>query len=80
MYFLCMCEGKSCCERPHGYAFELALEERVVFLSRISRNGLPSACSEPFFLAGCARVRHCIRWGSVYLIGMKFDSEIAARF
>ena len=33
-----------------------------------------------FFLAGCARVRHCTRWGFVCLIGMKFDSEIAARF
>jgi hypothetical protein len=33
-----------------------------------------------FFLAGCARVRHCTRWGFVYLIGLKFDSEIAARF
>jgi hypothetical protein len=33
-----------------------------------------------YFLAGCARVRHCRRWGFVYLIGMEFDSEIAARF
>jgi hypothetical protein len=33
-----------------------------------------------FFLAGCARVRHCTRCGFAYLIGMKFDSEIAARF
>jgi len=33
-----------------------------------------------FFLAGCGRVRHCTRRGFVYLIGMKFDSEIAARF
>ena len=33
-----------------------------------------------FFLAGCGRVRHCTRWGFVYLIGLKFDSEIAARF
>ena len=32
-------------------------------------------------LAGCARVRHCRRrWGFAYLIGLKFDSEIAARF
>jgi hypothetical protein len=33
-----------------------------------------------FFLAGCGRVRHCTRWGFLYLIGLKFDSEIAARF
>jgi hypothetical protein len=33
-----------------------------------------------FFLAGCGRVRHCTRWGFVYLIGLKFDSQIAARF
>ena len=33
-----------------------------------------------FFLAGCGRVRHCTGWGFVYLIGLKFDSEIAARF
>lgn len=33
-----------------------------------------------YFLAGCGRVRHCTRWGFVYLIGLKFDSEIAARF
>ena len=33
-----------------------------------------------FFLAGCARVRHCTRWGFAYLLGLKFDSEIAARF
>ena len=33
------------------------------------------------FLAGCGRVRHCRRhWGFAYLIGMKFDSEMAARF
>jgi hypothetical protein len=32
------------------------------------------------FLAGCGRVRHCTRWGFVYLVGLKFDSEIAARF
>ena len=33
-----------------------------------------------FFLAGCARVRHCTRRGFVYLVGLRFDSEIAARF
>ena len=33
-----------------------------------------------YFLSGCGRVRHCRRWGLVYLIGMKFDSEVAARF
>jgi hypothetical protein len=33
-----------------------------------------------FFLDGCGRVRHCTRWGFVYLIGLKFDSEFAARF
>jgi PilZ domain len=33
-----------------------------------------------FFLAGCGRVRHCSRWGFAYLIGLQFDSEIAARF
>ncbi len=33
------------------------------------------------FLAGCGRVRHCRRhWGFAYLIGLKFDSEMAARF
>ena len=32
------------------------------------------------FLAGCGRVRHCHRWGFAYLIGLKFDSELAARF
>ena len=34
----------------------------------------------PPFSTGCGRVRHCTRWGFVYLIGLKFDSEIAARF
>jgi hypothetical protein len=33
-----------------------------------------------FFLTGSARIRHCTRWGFVYLIGLKFDKEIAARF
>jgi hypothetical protein len=33
-----------------------------------------------FFLAGCARVRHCTRCAFVYLIGLKFDVEMAARF
>jgi hypothetical protein len=33
-----------------------------------------------YFLAGCGRVRHCRRRGLAYLIGVKFDSEIAARF
>lgn len=33
-----------------------------------------------FFLAGCARVRHCTRCVFVFLIGLKFDIEIAARF
>ena len=33
-----------------------------------------------FFLSGCGRVRHCSRWGFAYLIGLKFDSEMAARF
>jgi PilZ domain len=32
------------------------------------------------FLNGCGRVRHCTRWGFAYLLGLKFDSEIAARF
>ena len=32
------------------------------------------------FLAGCGRVRHCRRWGFLYLLGLKFDSEIASRF
>jgi hypothetical protein len=33
-----------------------------------------------FLLSGSARVRHCTRCGLAYLIGMKFDSDIAARF
>ena len=33
-----------------------------------------------YFLAGSGRVRHCKRWGFVYLIGLKFDMEMAARF
>jgi hypothetical protein len=33
-----------------------------------------------FLLSGSARVRHCTRCGFAYLIGMKFDSDIAARF
>jgi hypothetical protein len=33
-----------------------------------------------FFLADCAGVRHCTRCGFAYLIGLKFDSEIAAQF
>ena len=33
-----------------------------------------------FLASGSARVRHCTRCGFAYLIGMKFDSEIAARF
>jgi hypothetical protein len=33
-----------------------------------------------FFLAGCARVRHCKGRRFVYLIGLKFDSAMAARF
>jgi hypothetical protein len=33
-----------------------------------------------FFLAGTGRVRHCRRWGFAYLIGLKLDSELAARF
>jgi len=32
------------------------------------------------FLADCARVRHCTRCGFAYLIGLKFDTETAARF
>jgi hypothetical protein len=33
-----------------------------------------------FFLTGSARIRHCTRRGFVYLVGLKFDMEIAARF
>jgi c-di-GMP-binding flagellar brake protein YcgR len=33
-----------------------------------------------FLISGTARVRHCTRCGFAYLIGMKFDSDIAARF
>jgi len=33
-----------------------------------------------FFLAGSGRVRHCTRWGFAYLLGLKFESEIGARF
>jgi hypothetical protein len=33
-----------------------------------------------FFLTGSASVRHCTRRGFVYFVGLKFDSEIAARF
>lgn len=33
-----------------------------------------------FFLSGCGCVLHCNRWGFAYLIGLKFDSAIAARF
>jgi hypothetical protein len=33
-----------------------------------------------FVLSGTARVRHCTRCGFAYLIGLKFDSDIAARF
>jgi len=36
--------------------------------------------SNLYFLAGCGRVRHCRRCGLAYLIGVKFDSGIAARF
>jgi hypothetical protein len=33
-----------------------------------------------FFLAGCARVRHCSGRRFAYLIGLKFDSAMATRF
>ncbi|MCU1274806.1 MAG: hypothetical protein JWO48_2237 [Bryobacterales bacterium] len=33
-----------------------------------------------FFLAGCARVRHCNGGRFAYLIGLKFDSAMATRF
>jgi hypothetical protein len=33
-----------------------------------------------FLVSGSARVRHCTRRGFVYLVGLKFDSEISARF
>ena len=31
-----------------------------------------------FLVSGSARVRHCTRCGFAYLIGLKFDSDIAA--
>jgi len=33
-----------------------------------------------FFIAGCARVRHCNGGRFAYLIGLKFDSAVATRF
>ena len=33
-----------------------------------------------FLVSGDARVRHCTRCGFAYLIGLKFDSEMAAGF
>ena len=33
-----------------------------------------------YFLAGCARVRHCNGRRFAYRIGLKFDNAIAARF
>jgi hypothetical protein len=33
-----------------------------------------------YFLTGSGRVRHCRGWAFAYLIGVKLDSEMAARF
>jgi hypothetical protein len=51
-----------------------------------SYRALPVGCfvrirsNKLFFLAGCARVQHCARRGLTYRIGLKFDSELSARF
>jgi len=33
-----------------------------------------------FFLAGCARVQHCKRRHLIYYIGLKFYSDLSARY
>jgi hypothetical protein len=33
-----------------------------------------------FFISGFARVKHCARRGMIYRIGLKFFSDLSARF